>query len=326
MKAVCVRFVACAIIALTYSPAASGQGYPTRPITWVVPFAAGGPTDVLARVVGPKVAEALGVPVIIENRPGAGGGTGMVAVAKAKPDGYTIGMGHTGTHAINPHLYKSLPYDPLADFQPITPLVSYVNVLVVHPGLPVKTVADLVALAKADPQRITFASGGWGTTNHLSGEVLKMVTGAPMTHVPYRGSGPALVDVMGGSVSCMFDILVTSLPQIREGTLRALAVTSAKRSPHAPDIPTMSESGIEGYDRAGSGLWFGVFAPAGVPESIVARLNAEFVKAMGAPEVEAQMRLQAYDRWTMSPDQFAAQLRIDLAKWEPIVKASGAKQ
>lgn len=325
MKTLLTRAATLTFAAFAWTSLASAQAYPSKPITWLIPFSAGGPTDVLARAVAPKLSEALGVTVIVENRPGAGGGTAMVALAKAKPDGYTIGMGHTGTHAINPHLYKSLPYDPVKDFQPITPLVSYVNVLVVNPGLPVKTVAELVALAKSDPQRVTFASGGLGTTNHLSGEVLKALTGAPMTHIPYKGSGPALIDVMGGNVSCMFDILVTSLPQIRADKVRALAVTSAKRSPHAPDIPTMKEAGIEGYDQAGSGLWFGVFAPAGVPDTIVNRLNAELVKAMKTPQVQEQMRLQAYDEWTLSPAEYAAQLRADIAKWEPIVKASGAK-
>lgn len=325
MKTVLTRAATLTFAAFAWASLAFAQAYPSKPITWLIPFSAGGPTDVLARAVAPKLSEALGVTVIVENRPGAGGGTAMAVLAKAKPDGYTIGMGHTGTHAINPHLYKSLPYDPVKDFQPITPLVSYVNVLVVNPGLPVKTVAELVALAKSDPQRVTFASGGLGTTNHLSGEVLKALTGAPMTHIPYKGSGPALVDVMGGNVSCMFDILVTSLPQIRAGKVRALAVTSAKRSPHAPEIPTMKESGIEGYDQAGSGLWFGVFAPAGVPEAIVNRLNAELVKAMKTPEVQEQMRLQAYDEWTLSPTEYAAQLKADIAKWKPIVEASGAK-
>lgn len=325
MRALWKRRVCLTLATLAWPSLALAQAYPSKPITWLIPFSAGGPTDVLARTVAPKLSEVLGVAIVVDNRPGAGGGTAMAALAKAKPDGYTIGMGHTGTHAINPHLYKSLPYDPIKDFQPITPLVSYVNVLVVNPGLPVKTVADLVALAKSDPQRVTFASGGLGTTNHLSGEVLKALTGAPLTHVPYKGSGPALLDVMNGNVSCMFDILVTSLPQIRAGKVRALAVTSAKRSPHAPDIPTMKESGIEGYDQAGSGLWFGVFAPADVPEAIVERLNAELVKAMKTPEVQEKMRQQAYDEWTLSPADFAAQLKVDIAKWKPIVEASGAK-
>jgi tripartite-type tricarboxylate transporter receptor subunit TctC len=249
----------------------------------------------------------------------------MDAVAKAAPDGYTIGMGHTGTQSINPHIYAKLPYDSLKDFAPITPVVSYVNVLVVNPNVPVKTVGELVAYAKANPEKVSFASGGTGATNHLSGELLKAVTGAPMLHVPYKGSAPALVDVIAGNATCMFDILVTSLPQIRAGKVRALAVTSAKRSHYAPDIPTMRESGVEGYEEAGSDLWFGVFAPAGTPKPIVDRLNAELVKALKTPEVVERIRVQAYEIWTLTPEEFAAFLRVEYAKWGKIVKLAGAK-
>lgn len=304
---------------------ASAQRYPHKPIRWLIPFSAGGPTDVLARAIAPKLSEALGVPVIVENKLGAGGSLAMDAVAKAAPDGYTIGMGHTGTQSINPHIYTKLPYDSLKDFAPITPVVSYVNVLVVNPNVPVKTVGELVAYAKANPEKVSFASGGTGATNHLSGELLKAVTGAPMLHVPYKGSAPALIDVIAGNATCMFDILVTSLPQIRAGKVRALAVTSAKRSHYAPDIPTMRESGVEGYEEAGSDLWFGVFAPAGTPKPIVDRLNAELVKALKAPEVVERIRVQAYDIWTLTPEEFAAFLRVEYVKWGKIVKLAGAK-
>lgn len=304
---------------------AFAQGYPNKPIRWLIPFSAGGPTDVLARAIAPNLGEALGVPVIVENKVGAGGSLALDAVAKAAPDGYTIGMGHTGTQSINPHLYAKLPYDSLKDFAPITPVVSYVNVLVVNPKLPAKTVAELVAYAKANPEKVSFASGGTGATNHLSGELLKAVTGAQMLHVPYKGSAPALVDVIAGNATCMFDILVTSLPQIRAGKVRALAVTSAKRSHYAPDIPTMRESGIEGYEEAGSDLWFGAFAPAGTPRPIVDRLNTELLKALKTPDVMERIRVQAYDIWTLKPEEFAAFLRVDYAKWGKIVKFSGAK-
>ena len=304
---------------------ALAQPYPNKPIRWLIPFSAGGPTDVLARAIAPKLSESLGVPVIVENKVGAGGSLAMDAVAKAAPDGYTIGMGHSGTQSINPHLYTKLPYDPLKDFSPITPVVSYVNVLVVNPNVPVKTVADLVAYAKANPDKVSFASGGTGATNHLSGELLKAITGAPMLHVPYKGSAPALVDVMSGNATCMFDILVTSMPQIRGGKVRALAVTSAKRSGYAPDIPTMGESGISGYEEAGSDLWFGVLAPAGTPKPIVDRLHAELVRALRTPEVGERIRAQAYDVWTLSPEEFTAFLRTDYARWGKVVKFSGAK-
>jgi tripartite-type tricarboxylate transporter receptor subunit TctC len=312
------------ILALVGSEAFA-QGYPNKPIRWLIPFSAGGPTDVLARAIAPKLSEALGVPVLVENKLGAGGSLAMDAVAKAAPDGYTIGMGHTGTQSINPHMYTKLPYDSLKDFAPITPVVSYVNVLVVNPNVPVKTVAELVAYAKANPEKVSFASGGTGATNHLSGELLKAVTGAPMLHVPYKGSAPALVDVIAGNATCMFDILVTSLPQIRAGKVRALAVTSSKRSVYAPDIPTMRESGVEGYEDAGSDLWFGVFAPAGTPKAIVDRLNAELVKALKTPEVVERIRVQAYDIWTLTPEDFSAFLRVEHAKWGKIVRLAGAK-
>ncbi len=305
--------------------AASAQNYPNKPIRWLIPFSAGGPTDVLARAIAPKLGESLGVAVLVENRVGAGGSLAMDAVAKAVPDGYTIGMGHTGTQAINPHLYAKLPYDPLKDFAPITPVVSYVNVLVVNPNVPAKTVAELVAYAKANPGKANFASGGNGATNHLSGELLKALTGAPMVHVPYKGSAPALTDVIAGNATCMFDILVTSLPQIRSGKVRALAITSSKRSPYAPDIPTMREAGVQGYDEAGSDLWFGVFAPAGTPKPVVDRLHAELVKALATPEVSERIRAQAYDTWTLAPEEFAAFLRTDHAKWGKVVKLAGAK-
>ena len=312
------------VFALT-SGYAFAQSYPNKPIRLLIPFSAGGPTDVLARAIAPKLSESLGVPVIVENKVGAGGSLAMDTVAKATPDGYTIGMGHSGTQSINPHLYAKLPYDPLRDFSPITPVVSYVNVLVCNPNVPVKTVAELVAYAKANPDKVSFASGGTGATNHLSGELLKAVTGAPMLHVPYKGSAPALVDVMAGNATCMFDILVTSLPQIRGGKVRALAVTSAKRSGYAPDIPTMRESGISGYEEAGSDLWFGVLAPAGTPKPIVERLHAELVKALKTPEVGERIRAQAYDVWTLSPEEFLAFLRTDYARWGKVVKFAGAK-
>ena len=304
---------------------ALAQPYPNKPIRWLIPFSAGGPTDVLARAIAPKLSESLGVPVIVENKVGAGGSLAMDAVAKAAPDGYTIGMGHSGTQSINPHLYAKLPYDPVKDFAPVTPVVSYVNVLVVNPNVPVKTVAELVAYATANPDKVSFASGGTGATNHLSGELLKAVTGAPMLHVPYKGSAPALVDVMAGNATCMFDILVTSLPQIRGGKVRALAVTSAKRSSYAPDIPTMRESGITGYEEAGSDLWFGVLAPAGTPKPVIDRLHAELVKALKTPEVSERIRAQAYDVWTLAPEEFSNFLRTDFARWGKVVKFAGAK-
>jgi len=304
---------------------AQGRDYPNKPIRWLIPFSAGGPTDVLARAIAPKLAESMGVPIVVENKTGAGGGLAMEALARAPADGYTIAMGHTGTQAINPHIYAKLGYDPRRDFAAVTPVVSYVNVLVVHPAVPARTVAELVDYAKANPDKVTFGSGGIGATNHLSIELLKFITGAPVVHVPYKGSAPALVDVMGGNVTGMFDILVTSLPQIRTGKLRALAVTSRQRSDHAPEIPTMSESGVTGYAEAGSELYFGVFAPAGTPRAVVDRLNAELVKALQSAEVRERMRAQFYSPWTLAPDAFDAFVKTDYDKWGKIVRSAGIK-
>lgn len=311
-----------ALIAVAAAAPAQAQEYPSKPIRWLIPFSAGGPTDVLARAIAPKLSESLGVPVIVDNRVGAGGSIAMETLARSAPDGYTIAMGHTGTQAINPHIYAKLAYDPRKDFAAVTPVVSYVNVLVVNPAVPAKTVAELIAFAKANPEKVTLGSGGTGATNHLSMELLKSLTGAPIVHVPYKGSAPALVDVMAGNITGMFDILVTSLPQIRNGKIRPLAVTSDKRSEYAPDIPTMRESGVPGYSEAGSDLWFGVFAPAGTPKPIVDRLNRELIKALDTAEVRERIRAQAYSVWTLRPEEFDAFVRTDYEKWGKIVKSA----
>lgn len=317
-----LRFAA-ALAALMLAAQAAAQGYPSRPLRMLVPYSAGGPTDLLARALAPKISESMGQPVVVENRLGAGGSIAMDAIAKGAPDGYLIGIGLTGTHAINPHLYAKLPYDPLKDFTPITPIVSYVNVLIVGQGVPVKNVAELVAYAKANPNKVAYASGGKGASNHLSGELLRVVTGAPMVHVPYKGNAPALTDVIAGNATFMFDILTTALPQVRSGRVRALAVTSAKRSQYAPDVPTMKEAGVDGYEEAGSDLWMGIFAPPGTPKPIADRLYAEIVKAMNAPEIVERVRGLAYDIWTLTPEEFAAHLRTDHVKWGKVVKAAG---
>lgn len=297
----------------------------TRTVRWIVPYAAGGPSDTLVRAIAPKLSDGLGASVVVDNRGGAGGSLGMEQLAKAAPDGTTIGLGGTGTHSLNPYIQANIPYDPLKSFEAITPIVSYVNVLVVNADVPAKTVAELVAYAKANPNKVTFASGGTGASNHLAGELLKTVTGAPIVHVPYRGSGPAMIDVIAGHVTCLFDILVTALPQIRAGKVRALAVASAKRSPFAPDIPTMAESGVDGYTQAGNEPWFGVFAPAGTPRPIVDRLNSELRKAIAAPELAEVLRAQGYDAWTLDPDAFVTFIRDDHAKWGKVVKDAGLK-
>jgi tripartite-type tricarboxylate transporter receptor subunit TctC len=311
--------------ALLAAPAWS-QAWPSKPIKWIVPFPPGGPTDVFSRAVAQQLQAALGQPVVVENKGGAGGGVGMQALAKSAPDGYTIGLSTTGTHAINPALYgERVGYDPIKDFTPLTLAVSYVNMLVVNANHPAKNVKELVEYAKANPGKVSFGSAGNGSSNHLSGEVLKMVTGAPMQHVPYRGSALAMNDTISGQITYMFDILNVAIPQSRGGRVRALAVTSSKRSPYAPDVPTMEEAGVPGYSAAGSDLWFGIMAPAGLPKPVADKLQSELVKVLRSPEMRQAIRAQFFEPYTSTSEEFTKLIRADGAKWAKIVKASGAR-
>ena len=312
-------------LGLALAAAACAQPYPSKPIRYIVPFPPGGPTDTFSRALTAQLGEALGQPVVVENVPGAGASIGMDRLAKSPPDGYTIGLATTGSHAINPHLYgPKLTYNALKDFTPLTLAVSYVNILIVNPAVPVQSVGELVAYAKANPGKVNFGSAGNGSSNHLSGELLKSLTGAPMQHIPYKGSAPALTDVVSGQLTFMFDILVTSVPQIRAGRVRGLAVTSARRSPFAPDIPTMRESGVPGYAEAGSDLWFGIVAPAGVPKPVVEKLNAELIRALRSTAMRERISGQFFDVWTSTPAEFQKVIESDHAKWGKIVRESGA--
>jgi len=313
------------IAALALAMLASGahaQAWPAKPIKWVVPFAPGGTTDILARTIGDKLAIALGQPVIIENKPGAGGGVGADYTAKAPADGYTIMGGTISTHAINASLYKSLPYDPVKDFAPITLIARVPNMLVVNPDVPVKNVAELIALMKASPAKYTFASSGNGTSQHLSGELFKTMAGVEMQHIPYKGSPPALQDVVGGQVTMTFDNITTAWPLAKGGKLRALAVTTAKRSSVAPEVPTLAESGLAGYEV---GSWQGVFAPAGTPPEIVKRLNTEIVKIIRMPDVNEKLTALGAEPVGNTPEEFGALVRAEVGKWADVVKKSGAK-
>ncbi len=315
-----------AVVIALIAGSAHAQTFPAKPIKYVVPFAPGGPTDTFSRALTGRLAEQLGQPVNVENIAGAGASTGMDRVAKSPPDGYTIGLATTGTHAINPALYgPRLTYNALKDFSPLTVAVGYINILVVNPNVPAKSVGDLVAYAKANPGKVNFGSAGNGSSNHLSGELLKSLTGAPMQHIPYKGSGPALTDVMGGQLTFMFDSPVTVLPQIRAGKVRALAVTTAKRSAYAPEIPTMDESGMPGYSEAGSDLWYGIVGPAAIPRPVVDKLNAEIVKALRSSELTERLKAQYLDAWPTTPEEFQKIIEADHAKWGKIVRASGAK-
>lgn len=301
------------------------QKFPSKPIRWIVPFPPGGPTDTFSRAGAQKLSELLKQPVIVENRAGAGAAIGMEALAKSPPDGYTIGLSTTGSHAINAHLYAKLAYDPIKDFAPITLAISYVNVLVVNPALPVNNVAELVAYAKANPGKGTFGSAGNGSSNHLFGEVLKSLTGAPMQHVPYKGSAAALTDVIGGNLAFMFDILNVSGPQMRAGRVRGLAVASTKRTPYFPDLPTLAEAGVRGFEEIGADLWFGIMAPAGTPKPVVAKLNEALITGLRSPDMRERIRAQSLDIWTSTPEEFAAVLKSDLARWGKVVKSSGMR-
>jgi tripartite-type tricarboxylate transporter receptor subunit TctC len=304
------------------APGAFAQAYPNHTIRLVVPFPAGGTTDILARAAAQKLTESLGQAVVVDNRPGAGGNIGADIVAKSAPDGYTLLMGTVGTHAINPSLYAKMPYDHVKDFVPVVLVAGVPNVLVVNPSVPVHSVADLIKLAKSKPGEINFASSGAGTSIHLSGELFKTMAGVDMTHVPYKGSAPALTDLMGGQVQVMFDNLPSSLALIKSGKLRAIAVTSLKRAPALPDVPTIAESGLPGFEASS---WFGVLAPAGTPAPVVARLNAEVNKWLQSPEAREQLLAQGAAAAGGTPEQFAAHIRAETEKWAKVVKASGAK-
>ncbi|MFO1323129.1 MAG: tripartite tricarboxylate transporter substrate binding protein [Burkholderiales bacterium] len=297
--------------------------YPNKPIRIVVPFPAGGTTDILARAVAQKLTETTGQPVVVDNRPGAGGNIGAELVAKSPPDGYTLLMGTVGTHAINASLYKSMPFDHVRDFAPVILVAGVPNVLVVNPSLPVNSVQELIAYGKANPGKLNFASSGNGTSIHLAGELFKTTTGVQMAHIPYKGSAPALVDLMGGQVQLMFDNLPSALPQIKAGKLRALAVTSAQRSSALPDVPTVAESGLPGFEASS---WFGLLAPTGTPKDIVAKLNGEVAKWLATPEAKEKLASQgAIVAGGLTPDDFARHIAAETAKWQKVVKESGAK-
>jgi len=299
------------------------QAYPNHSIRLVVPFPAAGTTDILARLVAQRLTETMGQSVVVDNRPGAAGNIGSDVVAKAPADGYTLLMCTVSTHAINPNLYAKIPFDHIRDFAPVILVAAVPNVLVVNPSLPVYTVADLIKLAKSKPGTINFASSGSGTSIHLSGELFKTMAGVDMTHVPYKGSAPALTDLVGGQVQVMFDNLPSALPQIKAGKLRAVAVTSPKRAPALPDVPTIAESGLPGFEATS---WFGVVAPAATPAAIVSKLNAEIDKWLRMPETKEQLLAQgAADAVGGTPEQFAAFIRGETDKWAKVVKASGAK-
>lgn len=308
---------------------AQADNWPTKPVRMVVPFAPGGTTDILARVIANELTKAFGQPFVVDNRAGAGGNIGADLVAKAPADGYTILMGTVGTHAINKWLYASMPYDPMKDFAPISLVAGVPNVMVVNTekarALNIGNVQQFIDYARANPGKLNMASSGNGTSIHMAGELFKTMTGAYMVHFPYKGSSPALMDLVAGNMDVMFDNLPSAMQQIKAGKLTALAVTSAQRSPALPDVPTVEEAGgpqLKGFEASS---WFGLLAPAGTPPAIVNRVQQEVAKAIKTPEVSERLRAQGAIPSGNTPQQFAALIDAELKKWQPVVKASGAK-
>jgi len=299
----------------------SAPNYPNKPIRIVVPQSAGGSTDLTARLIAQKLSGALGQTVIVDNRPGAGSILGTDLVAKATPDGYTL-LVVASSITINPSLHRKLPFDPVRDLAPVTQLSAFPNMLVVHPSFPVKTVRDLIALAKAKPGEINYGSSGTGTGTHLSAELFKYMTGVDMVHVPYKGGGPAVIALISGQVQLNFATIPSVLPHVRSEKLRAVAVTTIKRSPAAPQVPTIAESGVPGYDH---GPWNGMLAPAKTPQAIIAKLNAEVAKIVHLPETAGALLHDGAEPVGNTSEEFAAVIRTETAKWAKVIKAAGIK-
>ena len=315
-----VRLLVCAFVATTSFVQA--QGFPNKPIRLICPFPAGGAVDIASRAIALELSKSTGQPVTVDNKPGAGGNIGVAEAARAAPDGYTIFMSTSAINGINPALYEKMTFDPNKDLASVSALVSLNNVLVLHPSVKANSVAEVIALAKAEPGILNYASSGSGTSIHMSGEMFKYNTKVDMLHVPFKGSAPAITALLGGQVMMMFDNVPSSLPHIKAGKLRALATTGAKRDPALPDLPTVAEAGVPGYE---SGVWFGLMVPAATPKEIVAKLNTEAVKATRSPEFIKRMGDLGYIIIGNSADEMTAMLKTEVARWAPIVKASGAK-
>ena len=302
--------------------AAAAQTYPFKPIRLICPFPPAGAVDIASRATAHELTRILGQTVTVDNKPGAGGNLGGAEAARSAPDGYTIFMTTSGIQSINPTLYARMPFDPNKELATVAPLVSLNNVLVLHPSVPANSLKEVIALAKKQPGRWTYASSGNGTSIHMSGAMFTQMTGTDILHIPYKGSGPAVTDLLAGQVNMMFDNIPSSLPHIKAGKLRAIATTGAKRDPALPDLPTVAEAGVPGYE---SGVWFGLMVPAGTPKDIIGKLNAAAVQAAKAPEFVKRMTALGYNIIPGTPEEMAAMNKRDLALWAPIIKASGAK-
>jgi tripartite-type tricarboxylate transporter receptor subunit TctC len=298
------------------------QTYPAKPVRVVVPFAAGGTTDIVTRILAQRMEAIWGQQLIVDNRPGAGGNIGSEIVARSPADGYTLLMATVATHGINASLYRKIPYDPVGDFAPITLVASTPSVLMLHPSIPAGSVKELIALAKANPGQLNFGSSGNGSSHHLAGELFDSMAGVKMTHVPYKGTAAALIDLLGGRIQLTFDTLPSAMPYVKGGKLKAIAVTSAKRTRSLPDLPTIAEAGVPGYEVTS---WYGLLAPAGTPADIVRKLNADFVRAIRIPEVSEKMIEAGAEPVANTPEQFAEFIRSELKKWAIVVQGSGAR-
>jgi tripartite-type tricarboxylate transporter receptor subunit TctC len=320
LKKLLVTFAALLGVAAPFAHAQNP--YPSKPVKLIVPFPAGGPLDTVSREIAQKLTETWGQAVVVDNKAGAGGTIGADYVAKSAPDGYTILMGALSTHAVNPSLYPSMPYDAAKDFAPITLVAVTPNVLVVDPSLPVQTPRDFIAYAKANPGKLNFASGSTGSAGHLAGELFNVDTGARMVHVPFKGAAPATQSLLAGDTQLMFDNLANAMPHVKAGKLRALAVTTAQRSSLAPDLPTMAEAGLPGFDIS---TWFGLFAPAGTPRDVVAQWNADVVKILESDDMRARLAAQGAEAAPTTPERFGAFVASEAKKYAALVKQSGAK-
>jgi tripartite-type tricarboxylate transporter receptor subunit TctC len=315
-----LRYLACALFSAS-AFAAHAQTFPIKPIRLVCPFPPGGAVDIASRAIAAELSKTIGQPVSVENKPGAGGNIGGVEVARSAPDGYTLLMTTSGINGINPVLYRKMPFDPNKDLTSVAALVSLSNVLVVHPSVKATNVAELLAMLKLNPGKVTFASSGSGTSIHMSGEMFMHLTGTRMIHVPYKGSAPAITDLLGGQVQVMFDNIPSALPHIRAGKLRALATTGAKRDPALPDLPTIAEAGVNAYE---AGVWFGLAAPAGTPAEVIAKISTEAIKGTRSPDFVKRMTELGYVIMGLGPEQMTAMLKAEIERWTPVIKASGA--
>ena len=310
------------LLLLFFASSLHAQGWPAKPIRILVPFAPGGPADLLPRLIGPKLTEAWGQPVVVENKPGAGGNIGMDLVAKSAPDGYTLVVGPNGNLVVNPHLYPNLPYDVFRDFTPVTLIATFSNLLVVHPDVAAKSVSELIALAKAKPGTLTYGSPGTGSQPHLGGEFLKLMAGIDIAHVPYNGTAPALRDLLGGQITFMFAQTSAALPHVQAGKLRALGVASAKRAAQLPDLPTIAEGGLPGFEAVS---WYALLAPAGTPKEVTSKLQAEVARILQMPDIREKLAAQGGEGVGNTPEQLSALLRGESARYADIVKRANIK-